>query len=113
MFLLFNPSTREYNLLPEWPYSNEFKEQDEYSISGFGYNSHRNDYEVIRIGYDISDSKYGDCLASLYSLKTNSWRRINASPPCRRDPSFEDSVGILSNGTLHWLLKYQTPFKNS
>ncbi|PIA31466.1 hypothetical protein AQUCO_04900042v1 [Aquilegia coerulea] len=88
---MWNPFTTDYKELPE-----PLTKKDHPQL-GFCYNPTSKDYEVVRIvsfGDHIRHSE-----VEIYSLKENSWRRIQNIPY-----SIEScSGGELLNGTLHWI----------
>ncbi|KAI8002255.1 F-box/kelch-repeat protein [Camellia lanceoleosa] len=98
---LLNPSTRQSRKLPK----SSFSVNSEYCFDsyGFGYDSSRDDYKVVRISHHDYDYEVdcADNIVSVYNLSTDSWRRIGDSPfdHSRDDPS----PGILLDGALHWV----------
>ncbi|XP_017257053.2 F-box protein CPR1-like [Daucus carota subsp. sativus] len=97
---LWNPAMRKCRKLPSAPadFLRPF-EFDKSSLCGFGYDAANDDYKVLRIvqpdGHDLCGSK-----ASIYSLKTNSWRRLkNISGHFQ----FWGAWGIFIGGALHWI----------
>ncbi|EEF45420.1 F-box/kelch-repeat protein At3g06240 [Ricinus communis] len=80
---LFNPSTRE---------SKKILEESNYVTAfGFGYDSTRDDYKVVRINAGVA--------SSVYSLRTDSWRKIDNF--CH-DFCFHHS-GVFLRGAIHWM----------
>ncbi|XP_059650468.1 F-box/kelch-repeat protein At3g06240-like isoform X2 [Cornus florida] len=83
---------------------------------GIGYDSSADDYKVVEIDirepeYDYDSDDDDDesfCnRASVYSLKTDSWRRIQDVPDYRSSYSYRSSYEppsslVLVNGCLHW-----------
>lgn len=104
--VLWNPSTRKHHLSPVAEI--EFPDTDcftfcQYIIFGFGYDEINDDYKVVRIiqfyGEDVWDSFENE--VKVFSLKQNSWRRIQDFPYYLR---YKRSWGILANGALHWVV---------
>ncbi|KAK9287824.1 hypothetical protein L1049_016266 [Liquidambar formosana] len=99
---LLNPSTRESIELPNSPFGAE--SCDNFSIYGFGYDSSIDDYKVVKICFDDDDEAVcSKGIVSVYSLRANSWRRIEDSPFCHSVNDLSPP-GVLLNGALHWLV---------
>ncbi|XP_059631849.1 F-box protein CPR1-like [Cornus florida] len=99
---LWNPSTRKHHKLPITPieFPLECGSINHFIIYGFGYDSVSDDYKVVRLieYYD----RYYDSLGSevkVYSLKLNSWRRIQDFPYSFRTWGVN---AVLASGALHW-----------
>ncbi|KAI3459331.1 hypothetical protein Pfo_015994, partial [Paulownia fortunei] len=69
---------------------------------GFGYDPSTDDYMVIAIFYAAGSSNSS---VFLYTLKTDSWKKIQSSP--YKHVSRSRLSGGLVNGNLHWLANYQ------
>ncbi|XP_059626712.1 F-box/kelch-repeat protein At3g06240-like [Cornus florida] len=80
---LVNITTRELNKLP-------FMYTPSMSY-GFGYDASTDDYKVVAISSRV---------ASLYTMKTNSWRRIQDFPS--KAGVSNSQPCLLLNGILHW-----------
>lgn len=91
-FYIWNPSTGDYKILPDPGIS----PIGEYAY-GFGYDSSTNDYKLLVTAYFISVVHE----TKVFSLKTNSWKRIQNQPHCYSLDCY-DSAGTLFNGALHW-----------
>ncbi|KAJ8766490.1 hypothetical protein K2173_022549 [Erythroxylum novogranatense] len=87
---LFNPSTRESKRI-EKALMFELGVDAHLCCHGFGYDSTGDDYKVVRIG--------SGSVVSVYSLRTDSWRRIGNFP--YNNSSVYES-GLLLNGSVHW-----------
>ncbi|XP_043721164.1 F-box protein CPR1-like [Telopea speciosissima] len=108
---LWNPSTRTHKKLPftpiEFPNNSCFAH---FTAYGFGYDPTTDDYKVIRVSqfYPESglfdDSKYIVSEVKVYSLSTNSWRRVEGIPFL----SIEHRLGIFTNSAFHWVAKRKT-----
>ncbi|KAK1368168.1 F-box domain-containing protein [Heracleum sosnowskyi] len=96
---LFNPSTRKARKLPSAPaeFPRTF-DTVETSICGFGYDHVNDDYKVVK----IADCKFQfqGFMVVVYSLKTNSWKRIHNVPS---NICFYLKWGVFASGALHWL----------
>ncbi|KAG8364886.1 hypothetical protein BUALT_Bualt18G0045200 [Buddleja alternifolia] len=64
----------------------------------FGFGSDKNDYRIIKIIY------HGKCLheVEIYSLTTDSWRRIECKPAKWWWINFQ-SIGVFLEGSIYWL----------
>ncbi|KAI8566673.1 hypothetical protein RHMOL_Rhmol02G0060200 [Rhododendron molle] len=83
--IIWNPSTRKSKRLPDVG--------TRYScmaMHGFGYDESTDDYKVVRY--------FPDKEVNVYSLRTDSWRRIGDFPHSL--PAY--SSGTFVNGALHW-----------
>ncbi|KAL6344389.1 hypothetical protein AAG906_039645 [Vitis piasezkii] len=92
-FYLLNPSIREHKTLP-YPGEIHFgRAFYGYLLHGFGYDSSTDDYKLFRGSYSPVKSTI-----EIFSLKTNSWRRIQEFPTYH--PS--QHSGVFVNTALHW-----------
>ncbi|KAL8093163.1 F-box protein CPR1-like isoform X2 [Apium graveolens] len=100
VFVLCNPSTRKYRMLPRIPsvFGREFEEV-EVPLCGFGYDCVNDDYKVVKIG------EGEECtVVIVYSLKSNTWKRIQ---DIGSNVRFIPERGKLVGGALHWMtIKY-------
>ncbi|GFY85211.1 hypothetical protein Acr_03g0019850 [Actinidia rufa] len=88
---IWNPSTRESHILPS------LGKVINLGISyGFGYDSSNDDYKVVR-GTFVN----GPREVKVYSLRTDSWRRIQDFPSTLINFHSMES-GQLVNGSLNW-----------
>ncbi|XP_059624827.1 F-box protein CPR1-like [Cornus florida] len=102
---LLNPTTREIRDLPDTPFDHE--SICGHTILGLGYDSAADDYKVVAIEAR-EDAEYDDCdkpcciytVVSVYSLKSDSWRKIQDVP--HYHSYFCTSSLVLVNGCLHW-----------
>ncbi|GMP96426.1 hypothetical protein CsSME_00045082 [Camellia sinensis var. sinensis] len=98
--ILVNPSTRESRKLPKSSFSESKFHLNSY---GLGHDSSNDDYKVVRISNHDQDANCADNMVSVYTLRTNLWRRIEGSP---YDHTVHGpSRGILVRGALHWLAR--------
>ncbi|KAL4302158.1 hypothetical protein GQ457_10G000230 [Hibiscus cannabinus] len=117
---LWNPSTREFKILPQssiqcppsacLPYYCIPSISRGFDCSGFGYDSQTDDYKVVRFvtiyfgGYDENDNGYVEVdrneKVELYSLRSDSWKKISL-PEVSADgaPLFNNYI----NGFYYWL----------
>ncbi|XP_059645932.1 F-box protein CPR1-like [Cornus florida] len=116
--VLWNPSTRKRHKLPfssiEMPHRSTPQHccnlipitqfcGCRYILYGFGYDGVNDDYKVVRIVKCLNGS---DSEVKVYSLKSNSWRRVEDFPYDHHHHPYEESGvdGVLVNGALHWTL---------
>ncbi|KAK8524837.1 hypothetical protein V6N13_015836 [Hibiscus sabdariffa] len=101
---LWNPSTREFKILPQSPV------QDSTSFDclglGFGYDSRTDDYKVVRfvVNYFEEDSDAGSMFehnyqVELYSLRSDSWKEISYPGV---DPHNSPPFNCYINGVYYW-----------
>ncbi|XP_010529479.1 PREDICTED: F-box protein CPR30-like [Tarenaya hassleriana] len=114
---LFNPSTRQIHQLPVSPVGlPEGSTIRGYVFYGFGYDSVNKDYKVVRMVQfkRDSDDELGHSFpyeVKVYSLKTNSWKRIETVPVMIQflfyfyyHLLFRRGYGVLAANNLHWVL---------
>lgn len=104
--VLWNPFTRDYKVLPAC--STEFTTPIESYCKvayGFGYDSRNDDYKVVRVAefrHKIAHIWMAS-EAKIYSLKSNSWRKIDDFPyPL---PFLRGNWRVHVNGALHTLVE--------
>ncbi|XP_050235710.1 F-box/kelch-repeat protein At3g06240-like isoform X1 [Mercurialis annua] len=96
-FVIWNPSIRKYFLLPE----PSFRLRSNYSsthskLLGFGFDSRLNDYNFFVAQYSVSSVTQ----VALYSLNSNTWKKITNVPPINRVFYSNSSTFVL--GRLFW-----------
>ncbi|KAM7488232.1 hypothetical protein LguiB_025716 [Lonicera macranthoides] len=100
--VLWNPSLREYNTLPECSSISGFKIR----MLGFGYDSALDDYKVVRV---TTNSTYDEPMriveqrVEIYSLKANSWKTIQGGIPYG-NVCIEQLRGTLVSGSIYWVV---------
>ncbi|XP_055809425.1 F-box/kelch-repeat protein At3g23880-like [Solanum dulcamara] len=92
--ILWNPSTRKWKKLPKEPV---FMNQDYCCTYGFGYDEFNDDYKLVLV-YSSKIKNIGNNEFKVYSLKTNSWKRIKAFV----NGYVYSNSGVLLNGIIHW-----------
>lgn len=104
---LFNPSTRKLKTLPLPPCLVGFPSA--FTFYGFGQDKINDDYKLVRVLH-FKGNDGDDVEVEVYSLKTNSWRRISNLPRFLRDfydylyhSLFRKGYGVLAGGALHWV----------
>lgn len=106
--VLWNPSTRRSRRLPYAPI--EFPNQPRYFVSrvyGFGYDGVSDDYKLVRIV--VLKGREDDSLhyeVKVYSLRSNSWHRVEEKFP--HYPDLNRVGGVLASGNLHWIVNEET-----
>uniref|UniRef100_A0A7N2MYJ5 F-box domain-containing protein n=1 Tax=Quercus lobata TaxID=97700 RepID=A0A7N2MYJ5_QUELO len=98
---LWNPSIRKQKRLPGFSLTRSLR-----FSTGFAYQSNTNDYKVVkisqmRVGVDY-DAIEND--AEVYTLSSNSWRRVEISlPKTILGLPPDDRAATFVSGALHWL----------
>ncbi|KAM7523253.1 hypothetical protein LguiA_013155 [Lonicera macranthoides] len=73
-----------------------------YIVFGFGYGDAKDDYKVVRmVQFYGKDKESFRAEVSVYSLKSNSWRRIGDFPYYL---SYKRVSGVLASGALQWVV---------
>nr|XP_033512127.1 F-box protein CPR1-like isoform X2 [Nicotiana tomentosiformis] len=93
---IWNPSIRKSKKLP---FSGLDPRCGQSSSYGFGYVECQDDYKVV----DVKGNSHGDGFLNvfkIYSLRYNSWKRIQDYP----DITFWIYPGKFVNGRLHWIV---------
>uniref|UniRef100_A0A7N2RB33 F-box domain-containing protein n=1 Tax=Quercus lobata TaxID=97700 RepID=A0A7N2RB33_QUELO len=101
---LWNPSIRMFKKLLSTPFTNEDNKIYTMSVVGLAYNSQNNDFKILR----LLSVLWGEAEAEIYSLSTDSWRKVVISMESLRgyEPNFGrifqiDPPCIFLNGVLH------------
>ncbi|KAJ0016552.1 hypothetical protein Pint_09538 [Pistacia integerrima] len=114
---LYNPSTRKLKRLPVCEIGLPSDScSPGYVFYGFGHDPIKDDYKLLRMVQfkendpdEIVSSSFG-YEVKVYSLKTNSWRKISHLPRYLRylfqffyHLMFRRGYGVLASGSLHWI----------
>ncbi|KAM0960275.1 hypothetical protein ACFX2J_025112 [Malus domestica] len=101
--ILWNPSIRKFVSLPK-PHE---PTSPYYPVYGFGFDSKKNDYKVVRLVYLRQDDQGQACPeVSLYSLNSGSWKTISATAPNYViAQTFWSQVFI--KGAVHWIASHR------
>ncbi|KAK8561071.1 hypothetical protein V6N12_048147 [Hibiscus sabdariffa] len=80
---LWNPSTRQFKILPQSSVQRPPADFTGFEHVGFGYDSQTYDYKVLRFVSNLHKNEYGAYSdetkqVDLYSLKGNSWKEISS-----------------------------------
>jgi F-box interacting protein len=98
--VIWNPSIRKYKKLPFEPMVHALRRLSNFAFPekafAFGYDPVNNDYKVLWIAEEFE-------VVKLYSLKANSWRRVEEQWPHKDLKSFSNPVYL--NGAFYWLVK--------
>ncbi|KAK8977691.1 hypothetical protein V6N11_013473 [Hibiscus sabdariffa] len=106
---LCNPLKRKSHMLP----FNEIKFPPyfcflQFIVYGFGHDPISDDYKLVRmVQYDGKDDDSFGSEVKVYSLRTNSWRRIKDFPFYlykRAGGYLQGEYGVLANNALHWVV---------
>ncbi|XP_039683738.1 F-box/kelch-repeat protein At3g06240 [Medicago truncatula] len=104
--VLWNPTTQEFKVIPTSPF--EFVPHMDVDIlrHGFGYDCVTNDYKIIRqvmcyhkidIDVYLLEDIDNDHFWEIYSLRSNSWRKLEYDIPINHKES-----GVCLDGMVHW-----------
>ncbi|MCD7458883.1 hypothetical protein HAX54_039478 [Datura stramonium] len=96
---LWNPSIRKYKRLPD--FRTKFMNANCFTY-GFGYDEIHSDYKIVRV-FNL----WKDFEVNIYSLKNDSWRRID----CSHNVVGLTNSGKFVNGKLHWATTTHLGFK--
>ncbi|XP_026420973.1 F-box protein CPR1-like [Papaver somniferum] len=100
VLILWNPSSNECKKLPDPP--TKLKEHRGGFVEyGFGYDCQIEDFKVVRIAQGF---KKGWCEVQVFSLRSNSWRRLEDIQVDKLSYDFNrpDMCRLPVNGALHW-----------
>nr|WRO64599.1 MYB transcription factor protein [Rosa persica] len=100
---LWNPSTRDSKILPCGVVDNSY-----FSWCRFGYDYNSDDYKVLtvdRLKTPIDNYQDSSRNSMMYTLRTNSWRRIQDFPLQTSYMMVDSSAATHVNGALHWMAR--------
>ncbi|AES64386.2 putative F-box domain-containing protein [Medicago truncatula] len=119
--VLWNPTTKEFIVIPSSPVESLPYRKFEAFIHGFGYDHVMDDYKVIRYVefdslsfYDIMSRGLSEQEASwkdvpmeplweIYSLRSNSWKKLDVDMSMVMSPETrEETVRFYMDGMCHW-----------
>ncbi|CAJ2634140.1 unnamed protein product [Trifolium pratense] len=109
--VLWNPTTSEFKLVPLSPFKSAPPLRDPfYVLHGFGYDPVTNDYKVIQfvdsiplvIGDNYIHHRSYETFWEIYSLRSNSWRKLDLCIPNRYYYTLDRGIGVYTNGVCHW-----------
>ncbi|CAJ2634235.1 unnamed protein product [Trifolium pratense] len=112
--VLWNPTTREFKVIPRSPlvYVPPHR-HPRHTLHGFGYDHVTDDYKVIRfvdsfLIFDENEEIVNEDRSSyeifweIYSLKSDSWRKLDVNIPNRYYYTLNRRIGVYTNGVCHW-----------
>ncbi|KAJ4822580.1 hypothetical protein Tsubulata_018839 [Turnera subulata] len=117
----YNVSTRKSKLLPVSEVAAPNGVKTGYVFYGFGYDSVSDDYKLLRMAHLVVEDDEDDVChygyqVSVYSLRTDSWKRIEGLPRCLNflhRPFYHlmhrRGYGMHASGALHWVLPQSPP----
>ncbi|XP_008224443.1 PREDICTED: F-box protein CPR30-like [Prunus mume] len=100
---LWNPSIPKLKKIPirtHEPRAQPSPNPERLDIYGFGYDSTNDDYKLVGIIRKPAD----EYEVSVYSLKANSWKRIQNIPCCGFSLFAPSNHMVFSRGALSWLM---------
>ncbi|KAK9677113.1 hypothetical protein RND81_11G122200 [Saponaria officinalis] len=104
---LWNPATRELKDVARWPVIPDNKTAETFGgrIHGFVFDQQSNDFKILGLINFVDDVTYVSTIYEfhLYSLKSNSWKRIEKGPSSRLNACYSDRDACLINGVYYWL----------
>ncbi|PON58760.1 F-box domain containing protein [Trema orientale] len=110
---LWNPSTRKHKKVPvsDPNYEVPFGVFDSEMV-GFGYDPLNDDYKLLRVIHYIRiDSDSFQSEVKVYSLKSNTWKRVGDFP---YQGYKKYGIGVFASNSLHWMVardhQYQPSF---
>ncbi|CAA3030594.1 F-box kelch-repeat At3g23880-like [Olea europaea subsp. europaea] len=103
-FFLWNPATREIKDMPKTPIrlSREFVHKPNNALYGFGFDLKTRDYKVVKMLWSDYKDGVGEYRVYVYTLSTNSWRKIDVALLTRVYYSFSYYNSAYVNGTYYW-----------
>lgn len=94
--VVWNPSIRDYKILPQSQIQRVVGSTVRGSDFGLGFDSKRNDYKVIQILFCLSNNRGVVYQVEIYSLNENIWRKHNAIVPAK-----------IKYGNISWSMIYK------
>ncbi|XP_058759164.1 F-box/kelch-repeat protein At3g06240-like [Vicia villosa] len=112
---LWNPSTGVHKQIPLPPVVSCIDPDDIFNLYGFGYDHSTDDYLVVSMSCDSStDVADISSTFNIFSLRANTWKQIEFTAllnyrhfPYLDDSFYEQRLGFLCNGALHWLAVHE------
>ncbi|PON58758.1 Kelch-type beta propeller [Trema orientale] len=100
-----NPATRKFMKVP----ISDLREhcgRSEFGVVGFGYDPVDDDHKFLRmIHYYGRDGHLLNSQVKVYSLKSNTWKRVGDFP----FKGVHRGIGVLVGSSLHWMMGIQLP----
>ncbi|XP_049382596.1 F-box protein CPR1-like [Solanum stenotomum] len=106
--VLFNPSTRNYRLLPPSPFDCPQGLHQCIRSVGFGFDSVVNDYKFVRISEFLKDDRYGyieevDEKIEVYELGIDCWRELDHVDQGLPKLYWSPCSQMFYKGAFHWI----------
>jgi len=107
--VIWNPSIRKHKRVPFEPVDDKHKQGVRLNLA-FWYDPANTDYKVLRIlKFDDPESKTKSLEeVEVYSLKAQSWRRIEDQLPYKEPFIIYSAQSVFTNGAFHWLVMSDT-----
>ncbi|KAF3660900.1 hypothetical protein FXO37_13162 [Capsicum annuum] len=101
--VLWNPSIRDYKILPQSHIQRLVGSTVRGTDFGLGFDSKKNDYKVIQILFCVSIDRVVVYQVEIYSLSTNSWRKYNGIVPAKIKYGNTSWSMVYKNENFCWL----------
>ncbi|XP_057718936.1 F-box protein CPR1-like [Arachis stenosperma] len=105
--MMMNPSLGQFKALPESHFTTPIGTNSLSDYAGFGFDSKANDYKVVVIkdlwNRETDQRRLWCWTAELFSLNSNSWRKLDAPLPSPIEISASSRVYTYENNCCHWL----------
>lgn len=106
-FILWNPATRQFRLLPPARLSLDFYADHSRVGLGFGFDPQENDYKIVRVKIVVYVHAGVSVQVQVFKQSKNSWREINYDRPdnvyeWRRFP-YSVTCAVGAKGELYWM----------
>jgi molecular chaperone HtpG len=121
--VLWNPTTRESKVIPPSPLENVPPDRNAWFVlHGFSYDHVSDDYKVIQMtdfcpdysddeGEDLKwENRSYDPLWEIYSLKSNSWKKLKFDMRNCYYYSELRGIGLYVDGFFHWVAKSESKY---
>lgn len=102
----WNPSIQKFKMIPRTTFEADLDIMTEFGPPSYalGYDSVNDDYKLVGFAeFRHKDPFLLTCLVQIYSLKSNSWKRIQNINTRGRGYRFDFSNIVFVNGSLCWL----------
>ncbi|KAI3927261.1 hypothetical protein MKW92_048490 [Papaver armeniacum] len=105
VLILWNPTTNECKRIPSPLIEPKRVRRQRYVEYGFGYDEQIEDFKVVHLREALHD---GWCEVQVYTLKENSWRRIDSVEiDGLYYPKMSDMGRWPVNGGFHWIVQVE------
>ncbi|XP_027358597.1 F-box protein CPR1-like [Abrus precatorius] len=104
--VMINPSLRQFRALPDSRFTSPHGTHSITDYAGFGFDPKTNDYKVVVVKdlwlKETDERKLGYWTAELYSLNSNSWRKLDDALPLPIEIWGSSRVYTYVNNCCHW-----------